>query len=813
MLVRNKLLKRLLLGGSILLVLLLVARLMLEGLFQYHKKNLLSTIQNEIYNNINGTAQVEDIRLTIFHDFPRFSLKIQNVVIRDSLWNRHHHELFKGDLYASISYASLLNEKPIIHKITLANAHGFIFVDSTNYSNLSIFDKLKEQQHKQFSTYPIIALENNDWIFEDSTQRKRIHLAIRQLEIVSKDSDSTWHFMTKEDMVFKDLSFKIERGSFVKNKRLRSRLYFTYLLSAKKLVIPNQKVTLDDEKIFLRAIFDFRQAPFNYFLKLSSDAISYQQATSMLTPYIQKSLVAVDMKAPVNVVALLQGKIKYKYRPTIRIDMQVKNNTLQTHGGDIKSCYFKATYFEKHFQDTNQHKLKAYIYVPKFTGQYESIPLAADSLLIKNFRQPELSGNLRTSFELDRLNESIGNNTLHINSGRITTDVFFKIGLSMVSSEPPIFKGSIAIKDFGFIYKPRNIIISQSKALLQFHDQDVFVKNTSLKLNNKSELSVEGSVKNFINLYYKDPEKIVFEWYLKSNMINLDDLQGLFAHRKKTIATRRINTKNLVNQVSQQLDEVLEKSNVKIQTSVAQLVYKKFLATDISATLLMGQNGIAIENAMIKSADGTLQWNANIDQRGAVNNVELFADLSQVNISKFFYSFNDFEQTAISSKKIKGILNADLEAQLKITDDGEVIPGSVWGNAKFNLNNGELNNFEPFEKIGNIMFKSRKLDQVSFKPIQSKLEFLGDKIKINPLYIESSAFVMRLEGIYGMNNSTNIWIDIPLSNKLEDSSELNNQLRFEKNMKGIVLRMQAVDDSSGNVQIKFRSRTDTLQLF
>lgn len=107
MLVRNKLLKRLLLGGSILLVLLLVARLMLEGLFQYHKKNLLSTIQNEIYNNINGTAQVEDIRLTIFHDFPRFSLKIQNVVIRDSLWNRHHHELFKGDLYASISYASL----------------------------------------------------------------------------------------------------------------------------------------------------------------------------------------------------------------------------------------------------------------------------------------------------------------------------------------------------------------------------------------------------------------------------------------------------------------------------------------------------------------------------------------------------------------------------------------------------------------------------------------------------------------------------------------------------------------------------------
>lgn len=813
MLVRNKLFKRLWVGGSILLVLLLVARLVLEGFFQYHKNSLLSTIQNEIYTHINGSVEIEGMHLTFFQDFPRFSLKFQNVVIRDSLWNRHHYELFKGDIYASLSYASLLNNKPIIHKITLANAHGFIFVDRNNYSNLSIFDKLKQQQHKHFSTYPIIALENNDWVFEDSTRRKRFHLDIRQLEVVSTHSDSVWHFKTKEDLVFKDLSFKIDRGSFVKNKRLRSKLLFTYSPSIKTLFIPHQKVKLDNENIILRAIFDFQQAPFNYFLKLSSDAISYHQASSMLTPYIQKSLVAVNIKAPVNIVALLQGKIKYKDRPTIRIDMQVKNNTLLTHGGDIKACYFKAIYFEKHYQDTNQHKLKAYIYVPKFNGLYESIPLAADSLLIKNFRQPELSGYLRTSFDLDRLNESIGNNTIHINSGRITTDVFFKMGLSMASTEPPMFEGTIAIKDFGFIYKPRNIIISQSRISLQFHEQDVFVNNASLKLNNKSELSVKGSVKNFINLYYKDPEKIVFDWYLQSNMINLDDLQGLFAHRKKTKAARRINSKNLVNQVSQQLDEVLEKSNVKIQTSVAQLVYKKFLATDISATILMSQNGIAIEHAMVKSADGTLQWNANIDQRGTVNNIELFADLSQVNISKFFYSFNDFEQTAISSKNIKGILNAKLETQLKITDDGEVIPGSVWGNAKFSLTDGEFNQFEPFKKIGKIMFKSRKLDQVSFKPIKSRLDFLGDKIKINPLYIESSAFVMRLEGIYGMNHSTNIWLDIPLSNKLQDSSVLNNQLRFEKNMKGIVLRLQAVDDSSGNVQIKFRSRTDTLQQF
>ena len=71
--------------------------------------------------------------------------------------------------------------------------------------------------------------------------------------------------------------------------------------------------------------------------------------------------------------------------------------------------------------------------------------------------------------------------------------------------------------------------------------------------------------------------------------------------------------------------------------------------------------------------------------------------------------------------------------------------------------------------------------------------------------IESSAFTMAIEGVYGLNGGTNIFIDLPLRNPKKDADIENDSLRAIRSMKGIVLRLQAVDGEDGKVKIKLRS--------
>lgn len=77
------------------------------------------------------------------------------------------------------------------------------------------------------------------------------------------------------------------------------------------------------------------------------------------------------------------------------------------------------------------------------------------------------------------------------------------------------------------------------------------------------------------------------------------------------------------------------------------------------------------------------------------------------------------------------------------------------------------------------------------------------------MYIESSALNMHVEGIYALGNTgTDLNIDMPLRNPKKDELVENDEIRHERNMKGIVLHLKAVDDEDGKLKIKWNRGND-----
>ena len=795
-----------LIGIGSLVLLLIIVWLILAAYVHSNKQRFLKNITTQLNEHISGKVEINNMSLALLKGFPGISVALEHVTLRDSLWHTHHHDLLNARyIYVSLNVFSLLKKSPKIKEVTLKDADIYIFIDSSGYTNAHVFQK-KDKQEEQKGKQPQINHLRFDRVtlaLDNRTKRKMFRLEFNDFIASAVHNDTGWVASTKENLIFRDMTFNEEKGSFLKNKQMRAQLAFHFNSASKTIYIPQQTIRLDEDKILFGGMFQFSTAPPQFSLQFKTKQIAYKNAVALVSPNIQKKLNLMDLKEPLDLDAYIDGRIKFRDTPVVKVIWIVKNNVFTTPGGDITDCSFSGYFLNSAQPNAGKNDKNSIISVPDFIGNYVGVPFRADSVIIQNIAKPILTGRLYSSFNVSKLNETVGSEAIQFNSGKADVDLGFKVALSKNDLLPPYIKGHVTIQDLGFTYLPRNISFDKSKVTLLFTGSDLHVRNTKLQ-SKSSVLYVSGTVLNFLNLYYTAPEKMVLDWHIESPLINLNEFQSLLAPRKtKRIA--RSSGNNRASKVSQQIDEALDKSNVHMKLSLDKVVYKKFTATDIQAGMDMVQTGISINEATVKTSGGTLTLNADIDQRGNINDVALKSTIAHVNVQKFFEQFNNFGQTAITSANIKGILSGEVEAKTKISDGGEIVGGSMFGSVRFLLENGELNNFEPFEKIGNFLFRNRNMAHVTFRDIKNRLDLNGDKIHINPMRIESSAFTMAIEGVYGLKNGTNISIDLPLRNPQKDADILNDSLRVLRSMKGIVLRLQAIDGEDGKVKIKLRS--------
>lgn len=245
---------------------------------------------------------------------------------------------------------------------------------------------------------------------------------------------------------------------------------------------------------------------------------------------------------------------------------------------------------------------------------------------------------------------------------------------------------------------------------------------------------------------------------------------------------------------------MLTASSITVDANVNRLLYKNFVASNVTARAALAQSGIRIEQAGLQHAGGTLNISGTIDQAAQNNPFQLKADINKVDVTAIFRSFDNFGQNAISGDNLQGKLTATATIAGQMSESGSIIKNSLNGYVDFRLEDGVLEHFSPLEKIGRFVFKSRNLSHVTFKDIHNRLEIAGNKIIIPPMTIESSAVNISLQGVYGMPKGTDIFLSVPLRNpeKEEPATIVGKLLRKGK---GIVVNLRAQDDDGSGVKI------------
>ncbi|RYD75387.1 MAG: AsmA family protein, partial [Sphingobacteriales bacterium] len=773
-----------------------------------NKKEILGSILSQLNKNLNGEITAKSMEPTLLKGFPGVSVSLKDVLLRDSLWSRHKHDLLKAeDIDVSLNVLSLIFGSVNINQITLNNASIYLYTDSTGYSNTSIF-KSKEKVEKKpdaksSSDFAVKKIDFNkvNLIVDNQKRFKLFNFNIDQIQGRLKYPDSGWTGRIKLKTMVNSFAFNTKKGSFLKDKLFEGTLSAHYSKAEDAVILDPEVLNIGEHPFKIGAKIDLAKAGFN--ISIAVDQILFKEVALLLSPNISSKLLKFGIEKPVDIRGNIIDDGSGKYGdPLIKVGIKVRDNVVSIPAGKLTEANFDGSFTN---QDTVGGVIgddNSSIKFHRLTAKYFNAPLKIDTFTVNNLSRPIATGLVTSQFPLSNLNNSLGTNDFEFKNGTANLRLYCKADIDNFLFTKPVVSGKIQIADADILYIPRSLHLVKSALNINFNQNDLSIQNGHFQLG-KSELNVDCSIANFANLYYTDPDKILVNLKMNSPQLYLNEFLPFLGPRT---AKKKSKSTNSMKTASKELSNVLEVSKMNIRLTVGKAIYDKFTAKNLDADISLRGEGIYLNKISVAHAGGLLSLNGNIIQEAASNIFKINSKISHVSVSDFFYSFDNFGQKSITSKNLKGYLSSLVNISGRIAHNGKIMPRSINGKVVFNLNKAALINFEPLEKVGKLAFANRNLSDIRINNLDGILNIRGDKIEISPMQINSSVLNLNVKGIYGITTGTNIEMDIPLRNPKGDENLDRTQKRAAR-MRGIVLHLKAFDEN-GELKVRWNKEHD-----
>jgi hypothetical protein len=768
-----------------------------------NKAAVLKKVNTELSSRIKGEISIQDMDIGFFRTFPKVSIGLYRVTVRDSLWKQHHHDLLKADkVLASLNLFRLISGHLTVDKIILEKGSAWLFTDSTGYNNASILrNQHGAEKNKRFE-FPNIEVRDSRLVIEKKERNKLFDFEIRHLNCIVKRKENNLFLTTNLSVLVHGLAFNRKNGSFLEEKDVSGKFSAQFNTKSKILQFENIRLQLDRHPFNFTGKFFLDLVPAPFVLSVKTENIRYQEAKTLLSSNIRKKLDQYNMENPFDISAAFDGTDPENRTPLVHIKIIAKNNSITTPITGFSDVSFSGSFSNEWIPGQGRGDENSVLRFNAFAGNWQDIPFRSDSIIISNLIHPLLSCDLHSSFNLTALNNLTEDQAIRFTKGGARADIVYKgpvTGGDSINTERNI-AGNISLDSASVDYLPRNFELRACKSRIRLKDKNIYIDQFTANAGS-TVLNINGDIKNVLSQMDKNPDKISIDWSVSSPKLNLKDFTVFL--KKRTVTVSKKKNKILVARAISTLSSTLNEYDMHLQLKARQLIYKKFTASNFSAGIILTGDKILLKDALLEHAGGLLRADGSVDNMGSDNPVAIRAHMNKMDISKVFSAFDNFGQHAILDENLKGKLDADININGLISDRAAIVSNSLKGTIDFNINEGALIGYEPVEKISQIAFKNRNFSDIHFGELQNRLEINGTAIKVNRMEVHSTVLTMFVEGIYDVKKGADMSIQIPLNNlkaNKKDTLLVNNGVDSKT---GVSLRLRAKTGDDGKLKISW----------
>jgi len=779
----------------------------LAGYALLNKATLLQKAKTALEERIGGDVRIGNLDLSFFRHFPNVTARFSDVLLRDSAWPQHHHDLLKAaeaDVSCNL-FQTLLTFRVQIGEIDLEHGQIYFYTDSSGYSNTYLLNHQKPSQAGKAGNAPNIGLTDIRWVLERQDKHKFFDLDIRRLYCQIRQDHRLLHLLISDaGIVVNSLAFNTEKGSFIKGKKLSGSFLVDYNTASKIVQFNEAKLAIDDHPFVFSGRFFPTVHPDPFFLKIETNNILFHQATALLTPNIQQKMDVYDIDKPISILAQLDAGSAEDKTPQIVVRTTLDNGSVLTPAGRFTAVSFKASFTNEWQRGGQREDENSALRFLGFSGKLQDLPLRADTIVITNLKFPRLACDLHSHFPLELLNDLTGSQTLRFTGGVGNMNLHYKGPLSENDTAGTIVNGRIDLDSATLVYLPYSFKLTNGKGRLLLKDQDLFIEQLSIRAGNTS-IAVKGVAKNLVALLDRNAEDVGLDLNLTTAHLDLEDLKVL-AGRSSTGATTRSNNSPFGESFAR-IDRLLKEGSIHVGIDAGDLKFQKFAGAHARADLVFDDHEIRLNRLTLEQGTGSIELKARLNRKGAGadNPVSLESHLNQVDLPKLFMAFDDFHQDALTARNLKGKLSADIRLAGAMTDKAKIAPNSLTGSVDFRINDGQLVDFAPIEKI-KALLKNRDLSEIRFADLKNHLDLDSTTLTFQRMEVRSSAFALYVEGRYDLKTGPDLSLQVPLSNlskKKDQNPAIPPDSRGNDSKAGPSVRLRARRGDDGKVKVSW----------
>lgn len=759
-----------------------------------NKDKIIKQVTAQVSDKLNGKLDIKDAEISIFRTFPKISVLLKDISLTDTMFAQHKHPFFAAkEVFVSLNIYKLIKKDQPLTGLRVDNGSIYMYTDTSGYTNTYLMKSKKDPAGGPKKTSGDINLKsiklNNVRIVLNDLKREKLHdFDVKKLTVKLDDGDSTITLKNDADIFVHSLAFNLDKGTFLKGAGFRGNFKMNYGKVSQLLSFNDIDVKIAGKPYNLTGKFDLGEKNPGFSLTVRVKKAMYEEVKKILPRRIDSSLSIVSLNKPLDAEAELYGPLRGG-EPFISVKWKVKNSRLLTPFLDFDNASFTGFYNNEVVKGMPRTDPNSIISISDFKAEWHGLPVSSNKIQILNLLVPELVVDLRSSFPLASLNDVIQTNLLQLNSGNGDIVLNYKGPIQQNNNTNSFLNGRISFKNGTVFYATRNVELKNVNGAILFQNSDVVIKNVQFTaLDNK--IVMNGNGKNLLTLINTDPNKVTINYNVYSPQLNLNAFTFLLQKNKGVTAAPKKNKKSF-GTVAVKIDQLLAQSVINVSLNAGKLLYKKFAADNVAASVTLLQDRYVINNASMSVAGGSMSMNGQLlNSSGPYHTATVTAAMNNVDVKKIFAAFENFGQDAILGQNLEGNLTAKINTSLTITDAAGVVPSSVMGNVDFSLKNGALNNYEPIKKIQNFIFKKRDFDNIRFAELKDKLEINKGEIKINRMEIQSSVLSLFVEGLYSKKGNTDISIQVPLNNlkKREEDYNPENLGTDKKGGRSVFLR-------------------------
>ena len=766
------------------------------------KERIVQFLTSQLKESVDGKIEVEKADILVWSTFPKIGVELDNLSISDSLY---HKPVFKaGKIIAKIGLFDAFGNSFNIHSFHVENAMVHVFTDKNGYKNKYVFQP-KNKKKKSGDKKPVVInnleIKNFTFISEHFIRMKRHQITLKRADADMTLDGDMLNIHLDEDAFIRGLGFNMYKGYWLENQTVKAEWDIHLDTKKQELKIDEAKAKISGQPFLISGAFylaDSANAHFELYAKTKQ--IPFGKAMAILKPTTREKLNKVDLKKPIDASISLVGPLAYKSTPEVKVEWATKNNVLVTPVTTLDSVTFNGN-FTNNFNDSLPYSDEnSHVNFNLFTAKWGAITLTAKQVAVTNLKVPELQMQFYSDCTFPQLDEQLNSDVLMFKSG--TARLFFSYKGPIVS-DPALLNrlnAQINLNNGEVLYLPTNMTFTNCNGKVLLFNNNLYVKDLTCNLN-KSKITVNVQGNNLNRLSTNESGKAVIDCKVTSPLIDLADLKKLFNPRQQTTAKRKPAkaSKNSPSMIAQ-VDNALENGTLNMNLSAGQVLLNHFKATDVATVISFKEDNWEFNKVYLRHAGGTLNMTGVVKRTSStMHNANVHLDVNKMDVSQVFYSFDNFGMESLKSNNIKGNITTKSNLDFNLNNDGNMLPGTMNGYLDFSLKKGALLNFKPVMDIQKFAFKNRDLSDIEFEELKDKLEIKKGNIYINRMPIQSTAFLIYVEGVYSLKDETNIAIQVPIKTIFSKPDYDKKALASDKGGASIWLRAKSGND--GKVKV------------